>query len=123
MTAIGPLGGLPTACSLTPGAGREQLERWRAFDDAYLLRTVRAEHRIVVHYARTDEAVQHLHGLVAVESTCCSFVDWTVEHGDLELRLVITGATEQLAALAVGCSMESASTCDPPLHGVERRLR
>lgn len=32
MTPTGPLNGLPIACTLTVGAGREEVERWRAFD-------------------------------------------------------------------------------------------
>lgn len=32
MTDSGPLNSLPIACTLTPSAGTEQIERWRAFD-------------------------------------------------------------------------------------------
>lgn len=50
MSRIGPLRRLPTACALTPGTGRAQLEKWWAFDDDYLLSVERREARLVVHY-------------------------------------------------------------------------
>lgn len=102
MNRIGPLGGLPIACALTPDAGRVQIEHWRAYDDEHALDVERTETRIVVHYARTDESVRRLHALVEVESSCCSFVDWKVEDEQDYLRLVVTGSAEQLAALDVG---------------------
>lgn len=98
----GPLNGLPTACTLTPNAGKEQVERWKAFDNDYLLEVERADARIVVHYAKIDDSVQRLRELVETESTCCSFVDWTIDDGHGDLRLVVTGSPDQLAALSVG---------------------
>lgn len=43
MTHIGPLNGLPIACTLTPAAGKAQVEKWRAFDDDYALETERTD--------------------------------------------------------------------------------
>lgn len=102
MTRIGPLGGLPIACALAPGVGRDQIERWRAFDGEHSLGVERTETRLVVHYARTDDSVRRLRELVAVESACCSFVDWRVVDEQGHLRLFVTGTPEQLAALNVG---------------------
>ncbi|MGO1173859.1 MAG: hypothetical protein ACTMKU_06115 [Actinomycetaceae bacterium] len=102
MTHVGPLNALPIACALTPEAGRAQVERWRAFDDDHALDVERTDTRLVVHYARTDDAVTRLRELVATESSCCAFVDWQVEEDENALRLVVTGSTEQLAALDIG---------------------
>ena len=102
MTRTGPLGGVPIACALAPGAGREQIERWRAFDDEHALGVERTETRLVVRYARTDDSVRKLRALVAVESSCCSFVDRRVVDDQQRLLLVVTGSAEQLAALNVG---------------------
>ena len=99
---VGPLGGVPIACALTPGAGKEQLAWWRSFDDEHLLEVERAETRLVVHYAKTDDSAQRLRNLVAVESDCCSFVDWEIDDDHADLRLVVTGTAGQLAALSVG---------------------
>lgn len=102
MTPTGPLNGLPIACTLTPGAGRDQIERWRAFDDEHALGVERTETRLVVRYARTEASVRRLRELVAVESACCSFVDWRVVDEQVHLRLFVTGTPEQLVALNVG---------------------
>ncbi|WP_207924473.1 hypothetical protein [Gordonia zhaorongruii] len=99
---VGPLTGLPIACTLTPSAGEEQVERWRAFDDEHLLEVERGETKLVVHYAKTDDSAQRLRDLVATESTCCSFVDWEVDDSHADLRLVVSGSSEELAALGVG---------------------
>ena len=39
---------------------------------------------------------------VEAESSCCSFVDWRIEEQHSDLRLVVTGSPQQLAALNVG---------------------
>src|SRR5699024_10736827 len=102
MDHIGPLNGLPLACALTSDTGRAQVEKWRAFDDDYLLSVERTETRLVVHYSKVHDSVRRLRILVAVESECCSFVDWTINDSHADLRLVVTGAPDQLAALNVG---------------------
>lgn len=98
----GPLNALPIVCTLTPDAGKDQIERWRAFDDDYLLETERTDTALTVHYAKVDESVQRLRALVDTESACCSFVDWTIDESHSGLRLVVSGTPEQLAALNVG---------------------
>lgn len=40
--------------------------------------------------------------LVKVESACCSFVDWRIEDDGSQLRLVVSGSPEHLAALSIG---------------------
>lgn len=99
---IGPLGDVPIACTLTPSAGKDQVERWKAFDDHHLLNVERTETMLVVHYAKTEESSRRLRELVAVESACCSFVDWSVEAEHEDLRLKVTGTSEQLAAFSIG---------------------
>ena len=98
---IGPLVKQPVACTLSPESGRAQVERWRSFGDRYGLSTDRTETGLVVRYVKTDDSVRQLHELVAVESTCCSFVTWRVDDARDDLRLVIGGGREQLAALTV----------------------
>ena len=48
------------------------------------------------------EQDRRLRELVAVESACCSFVDWRVVDEQVHLRLFVTGTPEQLVALNVG---------------------
>ncbi|MAB81642.1 hypothetical protein [Microbacterium sp. UBA3394] len=102
MTHIGPLNSLPIACTLTPSAGKEQIERWRAFDADYALDIEHTDTRLTIHYAKVEDSITRLRELVAAESTCCAFVDWGIEEGHSDLRLVVTGTPEQLAALNVG---------------------
>lgn len=102
MTNLGPLNGLPIACTLTPAAGKEQLERWRVFDEDYALDIERTDTRLTIHYAKVEDSITRLRELVAAESTCCTFVDWRIEEHHSDLRLVVTGSPEQLAALNVG---------------------
>lgn len=101
MTHVGPLNGLPIACTLTPAAGKAQVEKWRAFDDDYALETERTDTRLTVRYAKVDDSIRRLRDLVAVESTCCAFVSWSIDETHADLRLIITGTPQRLAALNV----------------------
>lgn len=98
---IGPLSQVPHACTLTPDAGREQLQRWHQFDRRHALRRESSATALTVHYARTPDGVEELRGLVEAESACCSFVDWHIEDDGARLRLVVSGSAEQLAALSI----------------------
>lgn len=92
---------LPIACELSASGGREQLERWRAFDDDYALSSEETEGSYVVHYAKLPDSEARLAELVAQESRCCSFADWSIDASSRELRLVVTGTPEALAALSI----------------------
>ena len=104
MTHIGPLNGLPIACTLTPTDGKAQVENWQRFDDEYALETERTDTRLTIHYAKLDDSVRRLRELVDAESTCCAFVDWNIDDSHSDLRLIVTGTPEQLAALNVGAA-------------------
>lgn len=47
MNRTGPLDGLPIAGKLTPGASRDQIELWRAFDYEHALDVKHTETRLV----------------------------------------------------------------------------
>ncbi|GAB2503742.1 hypothetical protein GCM10027063_48710 [Promicromonospora xylanilytica] len=103
MPNTGPLNQVPIACALpTLDAAKEQVGRWQAFDADYALGHERTETRLTVHYAKVDDSVRRLHDLVAVERTCCGFVDWAVDETRHDLRLVVTGPPSELSALNVG---------------------
>lgn len=53
MTHIGPLNGLPVACTLTPVAGKAQVDKWQTFDEEYALKTERTDARLTIHYAKS----------------------------------------------------------------------
>ena len=102
MIPIAPLNDVSLACTLTPDAGREQVQRWRSFDREHALRREESSTALPVYYARTPGAVETLHRLVDTESTCCSFAGWRIEDDGTDLRLVVTGSPDQLAALTIG---------------------
>lgn len=104
MAHTGPLNGLPIACTLTPAAGKVQVEKWQRFDDEYALGTERTDTRLTVHYVKLDDSIRRLRELVAAESTCCAFVDWNIDESHADLQLIITGTADQLATLSVGSS-------------------
>lgn len=107
MGHIGPQQGLPIACTLTPDAGRAQVEKWRAFNAEYSLGVDRSDDELVVRYEKTDESERRLRKLVAAENSCCSFVDWVIDGNQSELGLIVTGTPGQLAALGIGSSGRS----------------
>lgn len=102
MDRAGPLNVRPAACALTPSTGEEQVARWRAFNDDYLLDVERTRTTLTVHYDRVADSVRRLRDLVDVEIVCCPFVDWAVEDTQDGLRLVVSGTPAGLAALDVG---------------------
>ena len=53
----------------------------------------------VIELAKVEDSIARLRGLVEAESSCCSFVDWRIEEQHSDLRLVVTGSPQQLAAL------------------------
>jgi hypothetical protein len=101
VSGIGPLKALPLACTLTPSAGQAQVERWHAFDVEYALGRERTHTSLIIRYTRTDNSAARLRELVAVESTCCAFVSWTINGAGDDLRLAVTGSPEQLDALNI----------------------
>lgn len=100
--SIGPLTVLPIACTLTPAAGRKQIEKWRAFDEDYALNVERADNRLTIHYLKAEDSIARLQDLVKTESACCSFVEWSIDESHSDVRLIVTGTPEQLGALNVG---------------------
>ena len=101
MTDLGPLREIPIACTLTPSSGREQLASWRRFDDEYGLSRETTDGELVVHYRKAPDSIERLHRLVAGESQCCSFAEWSVDESAHDLRLVVRGTPDALAALNV----------------------
>lgn len=91
----------PVACTLDAAEGAAQVARWRTFDDDYLLSTEEQDGRYVAHYAKVDDSRERLTALVARESGCCAFVDWTIDATGHDLRLVVTGSPDALAALSI----------------------
>ncbi|GGD76352.1 hypothetical protein [Microbacterium murale] len=98
----GPFRDVPIACTLpTIAEAKAQVERWQAFDADYALSAERADSVLVIHYAKVDDSISRLRELVEVERRCCAFVEWGIDEGRGDLRLIARGSVEQLAALNV----------------------
>jgi hypothetical protein len=102
MTHNGPFNDAPIACTLpTTAEAKAQVEKWQAFDADYALSSEVTDTQLTVHYAKVEDSIRRLRELVAVERRCCAFVDWDIEDGHNDLRLIARGTPDQLAALNV----------------------
>lgn len=90
---------LPIACTLSPDTGAEQVARWKALNDDYLLETESLPGAVVAHYAKLDDAATRLAALVRTERRCCAFASWTIEGSDTDLRLTVAAEPDALDAL------------------------
>ncbi|WP_345802216.1 hypothetical protein AAIB33_03730 [Microbacterium sp. AZCO] len=90
---------LPLACTLTDGAGAEQLAAWRRFNDDYLTSIDRDRGRLIAHYENVGGAVGRLSDLVRTEQSCCAFATWSIHADHSELSLTVTGSDDALATL------------------------
>jgi hypothetical protein len=99
--ARGPLADVPIACSLSHTEGRNQVNRWRAFDADYALSRDEHDGELIMHYAKNADSEMWLAELVAVESECCSFVDRSIDDSDRDLRRMVRGSQDGIAALSI----------------------
>lgn len=97
-----PIGEVPVACTLTPDAGRAQVERWRRFTETSAQSWDRQPGALVIHYTRTPDSIRTLEALVATERRCCAFVGWRIDSSGRDLRLIVEGTPDQLRALSIG---------------------
>lgn len=99
-----PLEVLETMAASCALAGRDRARRrqaWLALNDEYELEVERTDTRMLIHYAKVDDAVARLHTLVDAERGCCGFASWDVDDSHRDLRLVIQTAPGGLAGLSI----------------------
>lgn len=90
---------LPIACTLGPADGRDRIERWRALHDLGAPVLTREPFRLEARYDDRPGVRDELASLVAAESQCCGFLEWSAtEVGGLP-TLVVTAPADQPAAL------------------------
>jgi hypothetical protein len=90
---------LPVACTLGVTDGTAQLQRWRRLAERALVRRERETEELLLVY-RADEATKtELESLLAIETTCCAFLDWQVEERADDLRLHVRGSAAELDTL------------------------
>ncbi|WP_308493089.1 hypothetical protein [Microbacterium terrisoli] len=91
--------GLPIACSLPLAEGGRRVARWQALAEDHLIERRRTEGALTLRYERDDDAITRLTDLTDAERECCSYVGWTVEPGDNDVRLLVTGTEDALDSL------------------------
>lgn len=90
---------IPIACSLAGNEARRRWEDWSALR-AGLSRVERSEHRFEIHFVADDATRTELTRLVDAERECCGFVDWEFEDLGHELKLVVSGDSFGVTAMA-----------------------
>jgi hypothetical protein len=90
---------LPVACTLGATDGAAQVARWRRLNARSLAHRERRDDELLLVYRADDDTRAELDSLVAVETTCCAFLDWRVEEREDELRLRISGTAAELDTL------------------------
>jgi hypothetical protein len=90
---------LPVACTLSQSDVAALTSRW-----ARLAASANAERRqtddgLRIAFQATPEAERELTALVAVESDCCRWANWSVEQSEDRLVLVVTAGGDGVAAL------------------------
>lgn len=84
----------PIACNLTPDGMTARLGLIDALAADALLDRVRTDSGLRVRLRDTPEIEQRTRELVAAESRCCAFLDFTLERDDTALVLEISGPEE-----------------------------
>jgi len=90
---------LPTACTLGVADGAAQLRRWHELNDQALVHRQRSAEELLLVYRPDDATRTELESLVAVETTCCAFLEWHVEAREDDLRLHVRGTAAELDTL------------------------
>jgi hypothetical protein len=90
---------LPIACTLGPADGRDRIARWRALHDLGTPVVTREPSRLEARYDGKPGVREELAELVAAESQCCGFVEWSATEVGGVPTLVVTAPTDQPDAL------------------------
>jgi hypothetical protein len=91
------------ACSLDDEDLAARRADWRALEAGALIRSeTRPDGRLLVYRGGADTA-RVLEGLIEAERECCSFLDFTIEAAEDEVRVMVTMPPQaQPAAIELG---------------------
>lgn len=87
---------LPVACTLNPYDGAQRLSEWRRLASEAGLGTEMLPGQLRLRFANTPDVGVELARLVDAERECCAFLGWTLDSGDGEWRVTITGTDDDL---------------------------
>jgi hypothetical protein len=114
ITAAGPAGGPPVACSLTAAGLAAQAGRWERLAARAMTERTETAHGLRIGFRAEPGAERELRALVAVETECCPWATWTVEASAGQIILDVRAAGEGVAALhAMFTSLRPAQSAGP----------
>jgi hypothetical protein len=94
---------LPIACTLGASALSDRMEEIRAFGNDGSVEVTSDAGRAVLRFRGDPGIRDRVEAIVAAESECCAFLDFTVEHGEDATVLTISapsGGAEMVHELA-----------------------
>lgn len=83
---------IPVACSLDANAMKTRSDDWRTLLAPNLIERVPIAGGVRMILRNSPEAVAELHRLIALENSCCAWINWTVEEGG---HLRVDATTDQ----------------------------
>jgi hypothetical protein len=96
----GPADGTaPVACTLTPGDLAAQSGRWHQLMARAMTQRAETADGLRMSFRREPGTEEELRSLVAVESECCVWADWSVDTSARRLVLDVRSAGEGIATL------------------------
>jgi hypothetical protein len=94
-----PGGTVPVACTLTPADLAAQADRWQQLMARAMTQRAETADGLRMSFRREPGTEEDLRRLVAVESECCAWADWTVNTSAGNLMLEVRSAGEGIATL------------------------
>jgi hypothetical protein len=90
---------VPVACTLTPAELAAQAGRWQRLMARAMTERAETADGLRMSFRREPGTEDELRRLVAVESECCAWADWTVDTSAGSLMLEVRTTGTGLAAL------------------------
>ena len=89
----------PIACTLSRAGLATQARRWRRLAGRALVERAETADGLRLRFRDDPGVADALRRLVAVETDCCSWADWTVHNDAGQLVLTVRSAGDGVAAL------------------------
>ena len=90
---------VPVACTLTPADLAAQTGRWQRLMAQAMTERAETPDGLRLSFRREPGTEEELRRLVAVESECCAWADWTVDMSASTLMLEVRSAGTGIATL------------------------